>query len=262
MNEPPSRARRLLLVAVLASFACVVTALASFDAVVTYAARRYAAARGVTCDDRFEADVSWNLQSVAFPPFACEVAAGPIARYELTGTTVLTLAFLRARRVTFEHLRVERRSRMVAARSGDMILDALHIPSRLAGLCAAVAHLAELDSPGEMRGAVVEVVHGADTELRMRDVELDAKGPWQGRARVVELPAIRRLGSSALVEVHELRARATPTSAELEGTFRIQATLPVVGSMERNEPAWLEVTQPHAALPRVRFGWGARTGAR
>jgi hypothetical protein len=258
VNQAAPRTRRIWLpVLAVAVIAVAAACVASFERIVTLVALREASKRGVTCDERFVADVSWDLQSVAFPPFACEVVAGPIARYELTGKTVFTLKSLRVDSVVFEHLRVERRSRAIAARSGDLILDALQIPARLAALCAATSHLAELDTLGKVRGSVVEVVHGADTELRLRDVSLDPAGVWQGRARVVELPTIRRPGTSALVEIHALRTRAMPNAARLEGTFRIQATLPVLGGMERSEPAWLDVTELHASLPRVRFGWGA-----
>lgn len=210
------------------------------DPIATSVARDRLAEQGIECDDRLSVDLGWALDVARIAPTTCTMREGDVAAFELLDPVTIELGEgFEARLVTGGRARVVTRidPPVVHASGLGAIVDALEIPDRIGMLVAGAARLSGDDLPQIEMGSI-EVARDDRVSALLTGVHLvgrTATTPLALRVDRADLPAIAGpLGARATIAIAPMSAEATPSHATLEGDLRIDASLPLLGGLQRD----------------------------
>ena len=234
--------------------ATLLIALFSMDTVATRIARGQLAERGIVCDARFHVDVAMTLGSAVIAPSRCDMAEGAVESIELVDPVDVELSGLAPTRIEAPSLRMVLRIEPPVPLGGPGlggVLDTLHIPERIGGLARALAQLSQEELPEHTHVARCEVRREGQIVAALSDVTLRHEAALDTHVARVDLPSLGALGVRADVGGTELRGAASADTVTLDGTLHANASVPLLGSIEREGAVHIEVTHLETDSPRL-----------
>lgn len=220
-------------------------------AIVTSVARGELRERGVECDERFALEVSLMLDEAVLAPTTCTLASGDVESVEVVDPVTVGIAGGRPTRVEGGSARVALRSTGSFRATGwGAILDALSIPERIGTMVAGFGQLARAGAPPiSMRS--IEIQRGGQPMLTLTTLAADGASPLGVTVERAELPLIEGpIGARARVQLTGVRSSATPQSVTMDAQLDVDASMPMIGSLDQQRPVHVVVEGLDTDVPR------------
>lgn len=220
-------------------------------AIVTGIAREELRARGVECDERFALEVSLTLDQAIVAPTTCTLGTGGVESIELVDPLTVALAGTAPTRLEGGAARIALRDTGTFRATGwGAILDALSIPERIGTMVAGLGELARAGAPPITMGSV-EIVRGGQPMLTLATLRSDGASPLGVTIERVELPVIEGpIGARARVGLTGVRSSATPQRVAMDAQLDVDASMPMIGSLDQQRPVRVEVDGLDTPMPR------------
>ena len=220
-------------------------------AIVTSIAREELRARGLECDARFALEVSLALDQAIVAPTTCTLTSGDVESIELVDPVRVELTGRTPTRVEGGAARIALRDRGSFRATGwGAILDALAIPERLGAMVAGFGQLAGAGVP-PIAMTSVELVRGGQPMLALGTLHADGSSPLGVTVERVDLPVIEGpMGARARVQLTSVRSTATASVVTMEALLDVDASMPMIGSLDQRRPVHVRVEGLDTDVPR------------
>jgi hypothetical protein len=235
----------LLLAAVLAAWLLRST-------VATSLARDALSARGLTCDERFEVEVSATFDSLTVGPTRCTLEDRYLESVELLGPAEVAVTGFEPTSVQAESVRVVLRDADVPGGSSwAPQLARLNLEQRVAGLVAGLSALSRLGLPATTiaRG---DVLRGTDAVAQADQLSLAPAADGRADVRLERIAFEAMLGAASLT-LSGVTGAAAPTVVRLEGEARARASIPLLGSVTMGGHFELDASDLDRERPTLRL---------
>ncbi|AKF02907.1 hypothetical protein [Sandaracinus amylolyticus] len=222
-------------------------------AIATAIARGQLAERGVECDERFAVELAISLDALVVAPTRCTLASGVVTSVEVVEPVTVGIASGAPTRVEGGVARIDLRGDVGAGMRGSgwgAMLDALAIPERIGTMIAGFGQLAAAGAPPiTMRS--VEITRAGTPMITMSDLRTDGAQPLAVTVSRAELPVIAGpMGVRAQVALDAVRSSATRASATMDATLDVDASLPLVGTVDEQRAVSVMVEGLDTDVPR------------
>lgn len=192
--------------------------------------------RGIACDDRLSASVSFVLDEVTLAPVRCTLSEGRVEAFELAEPVTVGLE-------SFEPVAIDAPRVIVTLRetpdaetavdAGNAWMRALGITDRLAALAHGSAALAREPIPRTTVGTM-EVLRSGAPAATLRDVAVGGAVPVPVHVGSVDLPVLEGpFASNARVTLRDMDGTAARDTIHLEGDLEVDASVPLFGAQRR-----------------------------
>ena len=220
-------------------------------AIVTAIARDQLRQRGVECEDGFALEFSLMLDEAVLAPTTCTLATGDVESIELVDAVTVGLAGGEPTRVEGGTARISLRNvGSFRATGWGAILDALSIPERLGTMVAGFGQLARAGAPPISMGTI-EIQRAGQPMLTLATLRADGASPLGVTVERAELPVIEGpIGARARVQLTGVRSSATAQSVTMDAQLDVDASMPMIGSLDQQRPVHVVVEGLDTALPR------------
>ncbi|HJL14381.1 MAG TPA: hypothetical protein RMH99_01925 [Sandaracinaceae bacterium LLY-WYZ-13_1] len=253
MPEPPRRRKGPLIAAVVATVLIGIPLAAWLlrGTIATSMARDELAARGLTCDERFEVAVAPFFDEATVGPTRCSREGGILRAVELLGPATIALDGLEPGSVRAESLRLVLRDTEVRGGSRwAQALRRLNLEQRVAGLVKGISELSALPLPPTTVGHV-DVVRDGDTVANASGLTLTPGSVLQLAADRIAFTA-GPMGVGRL-ELTEVTGTSTRARVHLEGRATARAGVGILGSVSTGGHFELDAEGLDTGAPRFRL---------
>ncbi|UJR84694.1 hypothetical protein [Sandaracinus amylolyticus] len=222
-------------------------------AIATMIARGQLSQRGVECDDRFAVEIAMSLDQLVVAPTRCTIASGVVTAVEVVEPVTVGIANGAPTRVEGGVARIDLRGDVGAGLRGSgwgAMLDALSIPERIGTMVAGFGQLAAAGAP-PITMRTVEIMRAGAPMITMSELRTDGAQPLGVTVTRAELPVIAGpMGVRAQVALDGVRSSATRSSATMDATLDVDASLPLLGAVDEQRAVSVMVEGLDTDVPR------------